>query len=166
MKKKQNPHTNAGDVRDEGSIPGPGRSPRVGKVNPLQHFCLENPMDKGAWQATVHRIAKSQTWLSNKVYALICEIGAVIAIIFPFIKIRTVVLMDMKLPCSRSLRGKLMQQVFKQDILTPQAMEVGCEEGVQRASGSTVTFSTTQLCIAPLAVWVYDTLTFLKSIQR
>ena len=51
----------AGDIRDVGSIPGLGRSPRVGKVNPLQLFCLEKPMDKGAWQATVHRIAKSQT---------------------------------------------------------------------------------------------------------
>ena len=48
----------AGDV---GSIPGPGRSPGGGHGNPLQYSCLENPMDRGAWQATVQRVAKSQT---------------------------------------------------------------------------------------------------------
>ena len=52
--------TNAGDVRDMGSIPGSGRSPAGGHGNPLQYSCLENPMDSGAWQATVHRITKSQ----------------------------------------------------------------------------------------------------------
>ena len=45
---------NARDVRDVSSIPGLGRSPRGGHGNPLQYFCLENPMDRGAWQATVH----------------------------------------------------------------------------------------------------------------
>ena len=45
---------NAGDVRDECLIPGLGRSPGGGHGNPLQYSCLENPMDKGAWQATVH----------------------------------------------------------------------------------------------------------------
>ena len=50
----KNPPANAGDVRVEGSIPGLGRSPGVGNGNPLQYFCLENPMDRGAWQATVH----------------------------------------------------------------------------------------------------------------
>ena len=53
---------NAGDERDVGSIPGPGRSPGGGHGDPLQHSCLENPMDRGAWQSTVHRVAKSQTW--------------------------------------------------------------------------------------------------------
>ena len=48
----------AGDVRDSGSIPGSGRSPGGGHGNPLQCFCLQNPMDRGAWQATVHRVAK------------------------------------------------------------------------------------------------------------
>ena len=47
---------NAGDVRDTGSIPGLGRSPGGGHGNPLQHSCLENPMDRGAWRATVHRV--------------------------------------------------------------------------------------------------------------
>ena len=59
----KNPPANAGDVRDESLIPGLGRSPREGHGNPLQHSCLENPMDRGAWQATVHRVAKSQTRL-------------------------------------------------------------------------------------------------------
>ena len=54
---------NAGDV---GSIPGWGRSPGEGNGNPLQYSCLENPMDGGAWWATlVHGVAKSQTRLSD-----------------------------------------------------------------------------------------------------
>ena len=59
----KNPPANSGDVGDVGSIPGLGRSPGGGHSNPLQHSYLENPMDKGAWQATVHRVGKSQTWL-------------------------------------------------------------------------------------------------------
>ena len=54
---------NAGDARDEGSIPGLGASPGEGNHNPLQYSCLENPMDRGAWRATVHRVAKSRTGL-------------------------------------------------------------------------------------------------------
>ena len=45
--------TNAGDIRDAGSIPGWGRSPGGGNGNPLQSSCLENPMDRGAWRVTV-----------------------------------------------------------------------------------------------------------------
>ena len=56
----KNPPANAGDVRDRGSIPGLGRSPGGGHGNPLQYSCLENPMDRGDWQTTVHRFAKSQ----------------------------------------------------------------------------------------------------------
>ena len=52
---------NARDVRDVSLIPGPGRSPGGGHGNPLQYSCLENPMDGGAWRATVHRVEKSQT---------------------------------------------------------------------------------------------------------
>ena len=52
---------NAGDIRDTGSVPGSGRSPGAGRGNPLQYSCLDNPMDRGAWQATVHSVAKSQT---------------------------------------------------------------------------------------------------------
>ena len=56
----KNPPANAGDP---GSIPGSGRSSGDGNGNPLQYSCLENPMDKGAWGATVHGVAKSQTGL-------------------------------------------------------------------------------------------------------
>ena len=52
---------NAGDIRDVGLIPGLGRSPGEGHGNPLHYSCLENPMDRGAWWATVHRVAKSWT---------------------------------------------------------------------------------------------------------
>ena len=54
---------NAEDARDTGSTPGSGRSPGEGHGNPLQYSCLENPMDRGAWWAIVHRSAKSQTRL-------------------------------------------------------------------------------------------------------
>ena len=50
---------------DPGLIPGLRRSPGEGKGNPLQYSCLENPMDRGTWQATVHGVAKSQTWQNN-----------------------------------------------------------------------------------------------------
>ena len=56
-----NPPANAGDLRDEGSIPGSGRSPGEGHRYPLQYSSLGNPMDGGAWQATVHTVAKSWT---------------------------------------------------------------------------------------------------------
>ena len=56
----KNPAAKAGDTRDTGSIPGLERSPGVGNGNPLQYFCLENPMDREAWWATVHEITKSQ----------------------------------------------------------------------------------------------------------
>ena len=50
----KNPPASAGDARDTGLIPESGRSPGEGNGNPLQYSCLENPMDRGAWQATVH----------------------------------------------------------------------------------------------------------------
>ena len=50
---------------DPGSIPGSGRSPGEGNGNPLKYSCLENPMDRGAWQATVHGVTKSWTRLSD-----------------------------------------------------------------------------------------------------
>ena len=52
---------NAGDNRDVGLIPGLGRSPGEGNGNPLQYSCLENPMDRGVWWATVHRATNSHT---------------------------------------------------------------------------------------------------------
>ena len=56
---------NARDIRDMGSIPGLERSPGGGYGNPFQYSCQENPMDRGAWQATVQRVAKSQTQLKR-----------------------------------------------------------------------------------------------------
>ena len=58
----KNPPAKAGDtLRDAGSVPGSGRSPEGGHGNPLQYSCLENPMDRGAWRATVHRTVDSDT---------------------------------------------------------------------------------------------------------
>ena len=57
----KNPPANAGDVRNTGSIPGSGRSPGGGNGNPLQYSRVKNPMDRGAWWATVHGVAKSWT---------------------------------------------------------------------------------------------------------
>ena len=56
---------NAGDIRDVSLIPGWGRSPGGGHGNPLQYSYLENPMDRGAWWASVHGVKKSQTWLKR-----------------------------------------------------------------------------------------------------
>ena len=61
----KNLSADAGDMRDAGSVPGVGRSPGGGYGNPLQYFCLENPTDRGTWQATVHGAAKSQIRLSK-----------------------------------------------------------------------------------------------------
>ena len=52
-------------LRDPGLMPGSGRSPGEGHGKPLQYSCLENPMDRGAWRAIVHGVAKSQAWLTN-----------------------------------------------------------------------------------------------------
>ena len=61
----KNPPANAGSIGDLGSITGSGRSPGEGHSNPLQYSCLENPMDRGAWQGTALRVAKSQTRLKR-----------------------------------------------------------------------------------------------------
>ena len=57
----KNPPANVGDVSDMGLIPGLGRSLGGGDGNPRQYSCLENPMERGAWQVTVHSVAKSRT---------------------------------------------------------------------------------------------------------
>ena len=59
----KNPPANVGDIRDAGLIPVSGRSPGGEHGNPLQYSCVENPMDKGTWWATVHGVSKSQTGL-------------------------------------------------------------------------------------------------------
>jgi len=58
-----NPPAYAGDIREVGTIPGSGRSSGEGNGNSLQYSCLEKPMDRGAWQATVYGVTKSQTQL-------------------------------------------------------------------------------------------------------
>ena len=59
----KNPPASAGDMRDLGSIPGSGRSPGGGHDNPLQCSCLENPTDRGAWWAIVHRVDRGAWWV-------------------------------------------------------------------------------------------------------
>ena len=64
----KNLSANAGGTREVGSAPGSGRCTGVGNGNSLQYSCLENSMDRGAWQATVHGVTKSQTPLSNYIF--------------------------------------------------------------------------------------------------
>ena len=61
----KNPPANSGDIRVADTVPGSERSSAGGNGNPLQYSCRENPMDRGAWPATVHEITKSQTRLDN-----------------------------------------------------------------------------------------------------
>ena len=63
------------DVRDWGSIPGSERSPGGGHGNPLQYSCLENPMDRGAWWATVHGVTKNWRWLSDWALTSVNQLG-------------------------------------------------------------------------------------------
>ena len=58
---EKNLFAGAEDIRDAGLIAGSERSPGGGRGNPLQYSCLENPMDRGAWRAIVHKVTKSQT---------------------------------------------------------------------------------------------------------
>ena len=62
----ENPPANAGNAEDRGSIHGSGKSPRIGNGNPFQYSCLGNSMDRRVWQATVQRVAKSQTQESTQ----------------------------------------------------------------------------------------------------
>ena len=64
----KNPSTVQEDPGDTGSIPALGRSPGGRHGNPLEYSCLENPKDKGAWRATVHRVSKNRTWLKRLNY--------------------------------------------------------------------------------------------------
>ena len=74
----KNSPANAGDTKDVGSIPGSGRYPGGGHGNPFQYSCLENPMDREAWRATVHSVTKSQTrlkWHSTHAQPIILQIS-------------------------------------------------------------------------------------------
>ena len=76
----KNPPANIGDTRDAGSIPGSGRSPGVGNGNPLHYYCLQKPMDRGAWQTTVHGVTKEldmteHTHTHTHTYILILKLG-------------------------------------------------------------------------------------------
>ena len=78
---------NAGDATDSGSIPGSGRSPGEGNGNPLQHSCLGNSMNRGAWLSVVHEVIKSETRLSthactNKLSYIIHYFGTVLISFF------------------------------------------------------------------------------------
>ena len=74
----------AGDIREVGSVPGLGKCPGRGHGNPLQYSCLENPMDRGAWWATVHSVAESDmtevtacmrpSWLLPTWYSVLLEL--------------------------------------------------------------------------------------------
>ena len=69
------PHSSIGkesacNAEDSGLTPGSGRSPGEGNGNPLQYSCLENPMERGAWQATLHGVTKSQTRLRDFTFSL------------------------------------------------------------------------------------------------
>ena len=81
----KNPPTNAGGRRDVSSIPGLGRSPGREHDNPFQYSCLENPMDRGDWQATLYRVTKSWTRLKrHNTYTIIVTIKKTTAIMsFP-----------------------------------------------------------------------------------
>ena len=72
----KNPPANSGDVRDVGSIPGLGRLPGGRHDNPVQYSCLKNTMDRGAWQAAVCRITKSQIRLKLLAHTQIFSISA------------------------------------------------------------------------------------------
>ena len=82
----KNQPANAADTRDTGSISGLGRPPGVGNGNPLQYSCLENPMDRGAWQATVHGIAKSQARLSTHTSVTAIIISSVSGRVYALVK--------------------------------------------------------------------------------
>ena len=64
----KNPHANAGDTGDADLIPGSGRVPGVGNSNPLHYPCVENSMNRGAWQAIIHVVTKNRTRLSDSAH--------------------------------------------------------------------------------------------------
>ena len=103
----KNPSAKAGGIRDESSIPELGRSPGGGHGNPLQYSCLENPMDRGACQATVRGVAKSWTRLSDWTELNVCvhsrSLWSYLTFCYP---------MDCNLPGS-SVRGILQARILE-----------------------------------------------------
>ena len=79
----KNPPANAGDAGDVDSIPGTGRSLGGGNGNPLLYSCLENPMGRGAWWATVHGVTKIQARLSKHALPIYSKLGTVLRAIHP-----------------------------------------------------------------------------------
>ena len=73
------------NAEDPGSIPGSGRSAEEGNGNPLQYYCLENPMDRGAWLATVHGVAKSRTRLSDIPFPV--PVSKIVLFLIPKLKV-------------------------------------------------------------------------------
>ena len=79
----KNTPANARDIRDADFISGLGRYPGVGHGSPLQYSCLENPMDRGAWWATVHKVTKSQTQLKSLSMRAILYFGSETLLMYP-----------------------------------------------------------------------------------
>ena len=94
----------ASNAGDPASIPGSGRPPGEGNGNPLQYSCLENPMDRGTWLATVHGVAKSWTRLSNFTFTLSHKSGDLINGISALIKETHRAALTL-LPCEDTMRG-------------------------------------------------------------
>ena len=110
---------NAGDTRDMGSIPGSGRSPGEGNGNLLQYSCLENPMDRGAWWATVHGVAKSWTQLSEHTLRVEPKLPKWMLNIFPFLGMSSRNIKDVGLSQNHFLFCKSkMKTRKKNDILS------------------------------------------------
>ena len=80
----KNPPDNAGDIRDETSIPESGRSPGEGHGNPLQYSCLENIMSRGAWLAVVYWVAKSWIWLKQQQHTHTHTLSLSLSLIWAF----------------------------------------------------------------------------------
>ena len=107
----KNPPSNAGDAGVSGSMSGLGRSPGEGNENPLQYSCLGNPMDRGAWRATVRGVSKSQTWLST--HARICiETDRYITIYWKIFEIVLLLKVGKVLQCEWGLKKKKTSNTF------------------------------------------------------
>ena len=112
----------AGAAGDVGSIPGSRRSPGGGNGNPLLYFCLENPMDRGGWWATVHRVAQSQTglkWLS--IHAHVRSVCQLFACLISSLPILQTICQDPS-PAELWLAAKMLGYVYNQLHCTPTSL--------------------------------------------